>query len=103
MKNVAGKADLVLVVGSPNSSNSNRLVEVAGNLGTQRVPDRHLSRHRPGMVRGVKTIALTAGASAPEILVQEVMDFLRKHGFSNLEEIEVMPENVRFALAAGNC
>jgi 4-hydroxy-3-methylbut-2-enyl diphosphate reductase len=98
VKNVACKSDLVLVVGSPNSSNSNRLVEVAGNLGTRAYLIDTYRDIDLSWLEGVKTIALTAGASAPEVLVQEVIEFLMKHGFSKLEEIEVMPENVRFAL-----
>ena len=50
------------------------------------------------MAEGVKTIALTAGASAPECLVEEVVKFLGTEGFSNVQEVEVMPENVRFGL-----
>ncbi|MGA2991882.1 MAG: 4-hydroxy-3-methylbut-2-enyl diphosphate reductase [Candidatus Korobacteraceae bacterium] len=98
VKNVACKADLVLVVGSPNSSNSNRLVEVAGNLGTRSYLIDTYRDIDSNWLAGVKTIALTAGASAPDVLVQEVIEFLSKRGFSNLEEIEVVPENVRFAL-----
>jgi 4-hydroxy-3-methylbut-2-en-1-yl diphosphate reductase len=49
-------------------------------------------------LKGVKTIALTAGASAPEHLVEETISFLRNKGFDNLQELEVMPENVRFGL-----
>ena len=52
---------------------------------------------------GVKTVALTAGASAPEILVQEVITFLGNKGFSSVQEVEVMPEHVRFATATGDC
>jgi 4-hydroxy-3-methylbut-2-enyl diphosphate reductase len=98
VKHVASDADLLLVVGSDNSSNSNRLVEVARNLGT----DSHLidsfRNIRPEWLEGVKTIALTAGASAPECLVEEVVKFLGTEGFGNVEEVEVMPENVRFGL-----
>jgi 4-hydroxy-3-methylbut-2-enyl diphosphate reductase len=98
VKDVARKSDLVLVVGSPNSSNSNRLVEVARNLGTSAyLIDTYRDIHQQWL-KGVRTIALTAGASAPEVLVQEAIDFLMQHGFSKLEEIELMPENVRFAL-----
>jgi 4-hydroxy-3-methylbut-2-enyl diphosphate reductase len=98
VKDVARKSDLVLVVGSPNSSNSNRLVEVARNLGTSAyLIDTYRDIDRQWL-QGVRTIALTAGASAPEVLVQEAIDFLMQHGFSKLEEIELMPENVRFAL-----
>jgi 4-hydroxy-3-methylbut-2-enyl diphosphate reductase len=98
VKNVAEQAELVLVVGSPNSSNSNRLVEVAGNLGTNSYLIDTCEDINHEWLEGVKTVALTAGASAPEILVQEVIDFLREKGFSNVREVEVMPEHVRFAL-----
>jgi 4-hydroxy-3-methylbut-2-enyl diphosphate reductase len=98
VKNVAEQADLVLVVGSPNSSNSNRLVEVAGNLGTNSFLIDTCDDIDEGWLEGVKTVALTAGASAPEILVQEVIEFLAQKGFANVREVEVMPEHVRFAL-----
>jgi len=98
VKNVSQKADLVLVVGSPNSSNSNRLVEVSRNLNTQGHLIDTCRDINVEWLEGVKTVALTAGASAPEILVQEAIEFLREHGFANVEEVEVMPENVRFAL-----
>jgi len=98
VKNVSEQADLVLVVGSPNSSNSNRLVEVAGNLGTNSFLIDTCEDINEKWLENVKTVALTAGASAPEILVQEVMEFLRDKGFSNVREVEVMPEHVRFAL-----
>ena len=98
VKHVASEADLLLVVGSDNSSNSNRLVEVARNLGA----DSHLidsfRNIQPEWLEGVKTIALTAGASAPECLVEEVVEFLSGKGFDNVKEVEVMPENVRFGL-----
>ncbi len=98
VKNVTKQADLVLVVGSENSSNSNRLVEVAQNLSTRSFLIENCRAIRPEWLQGVKTVALTAGASAPEHLVEETIDFLRERGFSNLEEVEVVPENVRFAL-----
>ena len=98
VKNVAEQADLVLVVGSPNSSNSNRLVEVAGNLGTNSFLIDTCQDIDEKWLEGVNTVALTAGASAPEILVQEVIAFLGNKGFSNVREVEVMPEHVRFAL-----
>jgi 4-hydroxy-3-methylbut-2-enyl diphosphate reductase len=98
VKNVAERAELVLVVGSPNSSNSNRLVEVAGNLGTKSFLIDTCRDINEEWLEGVKTIALTAGASAPEILVQEVIAFLGRKGFSNMHEVEVMPEHVRFGL-----
>jgi 4-hydroxy-3-methylbut-2-en-1-yl diphosphate reductase len=98
VKNVAEKADLVLVVGSPNSSNSNRLVEVAQNLATKSYLIDTCKDIDPKWLDGVKTVALTAGASAPEILVQEAIQYLNQYGFNDLQEVEVMPENVRFAL-----
>jgi 4-hydroxy-3-methylbut-2-enyl diphosphate reductase len=98
VKNVAEQADVVLVVGSPNSSNSNRLVEVARNLGTQSHLIDTCQDIDERWLDGAHTVALTAGASAPEILVQEVISFLGQKGFGNVRELEVMPEHVRFAL-----
>jgi len=98
VKEVASDADLLLVVGSDNSSNSNRLVEVARNLGTSSHLIDSFGNIRPEWLEGVKTIALTAGASAPECLVEEVVEFLGTKGFDNVKEVEVMPENVRFGL-----
>jgi 4-hydroxy-3-methylbut-2-enyl diphosphate reductase len=98
VKQVASDADLLLVVGSDNSSNSNRLVEVARNLGTGSHLIDNFRNIRPEWLQGVRTIALTAGASAPECLVEEVVEFLGTKGFNNVKEVEVMPENVRFGL-----
>lgn len=98
VKQVASDADLLLVVGSDNSSNSNRLVEVARNLGTTSHLIDNYRNIKPEWLEGVKTIALTAGASAPECLVEEVVKFLTTKGFENVKEVEVMPENVRFGL-----
>jgi len=98
VKQVASEADLLLVVGSENSSNSNRLVEVARNLGTNAHLIDSCNDIETEWLKGVKTIALTAGASAPECLVEETVEFLRNKGFGNMEELEVMPENVRFGL-----
>jgi len=98
VKQVASDADLLLVVGSENSSNSNRLVEVARNLGTASHLIDSCQDIQPEWLEGVSTIALTAGASAPECLVEEVVAFLGTKGFNQLREVEVMPENVRFGL-----
>ena len=98
VKNVAHEADLVLVVGSDNSSNSNRLVEVSRNLSTRSHLIENSNAIRLEWLEGVNTVALTAGASAPEILVEDVVGYLRQKGFDRLEEVEVMPENVRFGL-----
>ena len=98
VKHVASDAELLLVVGSENSSNSNRLVEVARNLATTSHLIDNYRNIKPEWLEGVKTIALTAGASAPECLVEEVVEFLGTKGFNNVKEVEVMPENVRFGL-----
>jgi len=98
VKQVASGADLLLVVGSENSSNSNRLVEVARKQGTPAYLIENYRAIRPEWLEGIRTVALTAGASAPECLVQEAVSFLTQSGFTNLEEVEVMPENVRFGL-----
>ncbi len=98
VKEIASESDLLLVVGSENSSNSNRLVEVARNLGTKAHLIDSYKNIQPEWLEGVKRIALTAGASAPECLVEEVVKFLGTKGFDQLQELEVMPENVRFGL-----
>ena len=100
VKQVAGDTDLLLVVGSENSSNSNRLVEVARNLGRASHLIDSFDDIQHEWLNGVQTVSLTAGASAPEVLVQEVIEFLANEGFTNVEEVEVMPENVRFGLPA---
>jgi len=98
VKNVAHNADLVLVVGSNNSSNSNRLVEVSQNLSTNAYLIDNFSAIDPAWLDGVNTVAVTAGASAPEVLVAGVVEYLRERGYDGVEEVEVMPENVRFGL-----
>ncbi len=98
VKDVAHQAELLLVVGSENSSNSNRLVEVSTNLGTPSYLIDTADDIRPEWLHGVQTVSLTAGASAPEVLVEQAVEFLKGQGFTNIREIEVMPENVRFGL-----
>ena len=98
VKQVASGADLLLVVGSDNSSNSNRLVEVARKQGIPAYLIENYRAIRTEWLDGIRTVALTAGASAPECLVQEAVSFLTQSGFTNLQEVEVMPENVRFGL-----
>jgi 4-hydroxy-3-methylbut-2-en-1-yl diphosphate reductase len=98
VKAVAPNCDLLLVVGSVNSSNSNRLVEVAQNAGMRA----HLIEDVRFILRewldGVQTVGVTAGASAPERLVAQVVQFLQSQGFVGLEEVETVAEDVRFAL-----
>jgi 4-hydroxy-3-methylbut-2-en-1-yl diphosphate reductase len=98
VKNVAHGADVVLVVGSRNSSNSNRLVEVSRNLGTSSYLIDKADDIQAEWLEGAASVAITAGASAPEILVQDVVRFLQGKGYGSVEEVEVMPENVRFGL-----
>jgi 4-hydroxy-3-methylbut-2-en-1-yl diphosphate reductase len=98
VRNVAPGADLVLVVGSTNSSNSNRLVEVSNNIGTKAYLIDNSAAIDPNWLLGVDSVAVTAGASAPEVLVEDVINYLQLNGYSSVEEVEVMPENVRFGL-----
>jgi 4-hydroxy-3-methylbut-2-enyl diphosphate reductase len=98
VRNVAPGADLVLVVGSTNSSNSNRLVEVSNNLGTKAYLIDNSAAIDPKWLEGAASVAVTAGASAPEVLVEDVINYLQQNGYSSVEEVEVMPENVRFGL-----
>jgi 4-hydroxy-3-methylbut-2-en-1-yl diphosphate reductase len=98
VRNVAHMAEMVLVVGSTNSSNSNRLVEVSRNLGTIGHLIENSQAINPEWLKNVNIVAVTAGASAPEVLVEDVVDYLRRNGFDQVEVVEVMPENVRFGL-----
>jgi 4-hydroxy-3-methylbut-2-enyl diphosphate reductase len=98
VKAVAPNCDLLLVVGSENSSNSNRLVEVARNagMGAHLIEDERFIK--PEWLRDVRTVGITAGASAPERLVRQVVDFMQSQGYGEVEEVETIAEDVRFAL-----
>lgn len=99
LKRIAPRADLVLVVGSENSSNSLRLVEVAANAGTAAYRIDNAGSIQPSWLEGVRTVGLTAGASAPESLVQEVVAALcERFGFQEVMEAEGIDEHVRFIL-----
>ena len=98
VKRVAPHADLLLVVGSQNSSNSRRLVEVGENLGVPGYLIDDKSQLEAGWFDRVRRVAVTAGASAPEVLVQGIVDHLATFGFSRVEEIEVIEEDVSFPL-----
>ena len=99
VKAVAPMCDLLLVVGSQNSSNSKRLVEVCEKSGVPSYLVDDLSEVKPAWLDGVKTIAITAGASAPETLVRELIEGLQQdHEFGMLEEVEIKDEDVRFQL-----
>ena len=100
VEQVAKRAELVLVVGSKNSANSNRLVEVAERAGARAFLTEDESGIEPRWLEGVTRIALTAGASAPEVLVDGVSERLRALGFTHIEEVEVIHEDVRFTLPA---
>jgi 4-hydroxy-3-methylbut-2-enyl diphosphate reductase len=94
---VARGAELVLVVGSETSSNSIRLCEVARDRGAQAHLIDSVADIDPAWLEGVATVGVTAGASAPEHLVQEVLEWLRARG-ARVEETEVVHEDVHFAL-----
>ncbi len=98
VKAVAPLCDLLLVVGSKNSSNSQRLVEVCQNTGVPAYLVDDESDVRPEWMTSVKTVAITAGASAPEHLVEQIIAYLKVNGFDQLEELEVKEEDVRFQL-----
>ncbi|MBK5291368.1 MAG: 4-hydroxy-3-methylbut-2-enyl diphosphate reductase [Acidobacteriia bacterium] len=98
VKAVAGKCQLLLVVGSQNSSNSRRMVEVCRNAGTPAyLVDDERDVDSAWMV-GVETVVVTAGASAPEHLVEELVESLSRFGFHNVEQVEIKDEDVRFSL-----
>jgi len=98
VKAVASSCDLLLVVGSQNSSNSKRLVEVGENTGVRSFLVNDWNDVEAQWLSGVKNVAVTAGASAPEHLVNELMASLREHGYHQLEEVELVEEDVRFSL-----
>jgi 4-hydroxy-3-methylbut-2-enyl diphosphate reductase len=98
VKDLAQKCDLVLVVGSPNSSNSNRLKEIALKLGKPSYLIDGPDDIRPEWLIGVDAIGLTAGASAPEVLVGQVVERLEAWGAEGVEENVGKPEQVTFGL-----
>src|SRR5580700_4019054 len=98
VKAISECVDLLLVVGSQNSSNSKRLVEVGDNFGVRSYLVNDRGDIDPEWLVGVKNVGVTAGASAPEHLVQELMQFLKDASFHQMEEIELVDEDVRFSL-----
>jgi 4-hydroxy-3-methylbut-2-enyl diphosphate reductase len=100
VKAVAPLCQALLVVGSQNSSNSRRLVEVCQKAGVPAHLLDDCSEVRPETLEGVDTVAVTAGASAPEHLVEQLIDHLRTKGYTDLEEAEIKEEDVRFTLPA---
>jgi 4-hydroxy-3-methylbut-2-en-1-yl diphosphate reductase len=101
VKALAPQCDVVIVVGSPTSSNSNRLREVARNLGVPAYMVDNAAEIDPEWVAGKSRIGLTAGASAPEILVREVIERLNQLGVGAVENLDGTPEKVAFALPKG--
>jgi 4-hydroxy-3-methylbut-2-enyl diphosphate reductase len=98
VRRMAETCDLILVIGSPTSSNSNRLVEVAISQGARSLLVDDSSQIRTEMLSGVRTLGITAGASAPENVVQEVLRWLQAHFEVDLEPLEVVSEEVSFTI-----
>lgn len=100
VKAMAEQVDLVLVIGATNSSNSNRLREVGEMAGVKAMLIQQVSDLDRGMFEGVSRIGLTAGASTPEYLVQDVVAYCRRMGVREVENLTVTEENVKFLLPA---
>src|SRR5687767_15059623 len=98
VRQMARECDLVLVIGSKNSSNSNRLVEVARDHGAESHLIDNESQVREEWLEGKRVVGITSGASAPEELVQRLVEFFRARGTSEVSEFEVVQEDVRFML-----
>jgi len=98
VKQLARECDLVLVIGSSNSSNSNRLVEVAREHGADSYLIDNEGQVREEWLAGARTVGITSGASAPEELVQRLVEFFRERGTEDVQELEVVQEDVRFML-----
>ncbi len=98
VKGLAQNCDLMLVVGSTNSSNSNRLRELAERSGTEAYLLDNASEINPDWLKGKQTVGITAGASAPEVLVQAVIDRLRELGGELPEELDGKAENITFSM-----
>src|SRR2546427_8090309 len=98
VRQMAQHCDLVLVIGSKNSSNSNRLVEVARDHGAESHLIDNEAQVREEWLEGKRTLGITSGASAPEELVQRLVEFFRERGTEQVEEFEVVQEDVRFML-----
>jgi 4-hydroxy-3-methylbut-2-enyl diphosphate reductase len=98
VKQLARECDLVLVIGSSNSSNSNRLVEVARECGADSYLIDHEGQVREEWLGDARTVGITSGASAPDELVQRLVDFFRARGTDDVQELEVVREDVRFML-----
>ncbi|NLY59023.1 MAG: 4-hydroxy-3-methylbut-2-enyl diphosphate reductase [Gammaproteobacteria bacterium] len=98
VKQLAGECDLVLVVGSPNSSNSNRLRELSDRMGTPAYLIDGAEEICPEWLEGVNNVGVTAGASAPDVLVQQVLKHLRDSGADTVTELDGREENIVFSM-----
>jgi 4-hydroxy-3-methylbut-2-en-1-yl diphosphate reductase len=98
VEQVAREVQVMLVVGSPNSSNSNRLVEVARRSGVKARLIDDASAISQDWFEGIESVGLTAGASAPEVLVEQVSKRLAEYGFTNQTDLDLIREDVRFTL-----
>jgi 4-hydroxy-3-methylbut-2-enyl diphosphate reductase len=98
VEHVARSVQFILVVGSPNSSNSNRLVEVAERAGVRAKLIDDASAIEPAWLEGVDSVGLTAGASAPEVLVKQVSELLAGYGYTDQHDVDLIREDVRFTL-----
>ena len=98
VRQMARQCDLVLVIGSRNSSNSNRLVEVARDHGAESHLIDNEAQVREEWLEGTRVVGITSGASAPEELVQRLVNFFRERGTEHVSEFEVVQEDVRFML-----
>jgi len=101
VKFMAPQCDVVIVVGSPNSSNSNRLREVAEHIGAQAYMVDSAADLRPEWIAGKTRVGVTAGASAPESLVSELVARLKALGAQSVRPLEGIQETVAFALPRG--
>ena len=101
VKKLSSAAEVVIVVGSPNSSNSNRLREVAENLGRKAYMVDNADQLQPQWFTGAQYVGVTAGASAPELLVEQVIGRIRAFGANTVEELQGVEENVVFSLPKG--
>jgi 4-hydroxy-3-methylbut-2-enyl diphosphate reductase len=98
VKEIAAECDLVLVIGSTNSSNSNRLVEVAREYGADSYLIDNHTQVDPAWLEGVETVGITSGASAPEDLVEDLVNLFREMGVEEIGESRTVDESVRFML-----
>jgi len=101
VKVLSSQVDIVIVVGSPTSSNSNRLRELAAKLGTQAYMVDDASELQESWFTGMATVGLTAGASAPEVLVKQVIDRIKALGAVSIRKMDGIEETIKFPLPKG--